>query len=257
MAGSLSSRPAPEVGADRRPITEDTLFGGGLVCRQHADGYRFSVDAVLAAHFCRPAARARILDLGAGCGVIGLILAHRHPAVRVTGLELQPALAALAADNIHCNALQDRVRILEGDAREIGRVLAPESFDLVVCNPPYRPQGSGRASRGDEAATARHELSASLADMVRAAAFCVRNRGAVVFVYPATRLATLLHRLQERMLVPKRLQPVYSYPGDRRGRLVLVEAVKNGGEELLLLPPLYVYEWKNGPYSPEMRAMYE
>ncbi len=257
MAGSISSWPVPEAVTDRRPITEDSLFQGRLVCRQHADGYRFSVDAVLAAHFCRPAAGATVLDLGAGCGVIGLILAHRHPAVWVTGLELQPALAALAADNIRCNSLQDRVRILEGDAREIDRVLTPESFDLVVCNPPYRPRGSGRACRGDEAAMARHELAASLADMVRAAGFCVRNRGAVVFVYPATRLAILLHRLQERKLVPKRLQPVYSYPGDRRGRLALVEAVKNGGEELLLLPPLYIYEGRNGAYSPEMQAMYE
>lgn len=238
-------------------ITEDSLFQGRLVCRQHADGYRFSVDAVLAAHFCRPGSGATVLDLGAGCGVIALILAHRHAHVRVTGIELQPGLAALAAENIRRNAMQDRVRIVEGDARQIGRVLAPESFDLVVCNPPYRGLGSGRASSAGEAAIARHELRATLADMVRAAAFCVRNRGGVVFVYPAARMATLLYRLQERNLVPKRLQPVYSYPEDRCGRLVLVEAVKNGGEELRLLPPLFVYARKNGPYSREMQEMYD
>ncbi|HFQ89412.1 MAG TPA: methyltransferase domain-containing protein, partial [Desulfobulbus sp.] len=178
-------------------ITEDSLFQGRLVCRQHADGYRFSVDAVLAAHFCHPGSGATVLDLGAGCGVIGLILAHRHAHVRVTGIELQPGLAALAAENIRRNAMQDRVRIVEGDARQIGRVLAPESFDLVVCNPPYRGLGSGRASSAGEAAIARHELRATLADMVGAAAFCVRNRGGVVFVYPAARMATLLYRLQE------------------------------------------------------------
>ncbi len=257
MATSASPWSAPEVDDGcRRPVTGDSLFRGRLICRQYADGYRFSVDAVLAAHFCRPAEGATVLDLGAGCGVIGLILAHRYPRVRVTGLELQPDLVALAADNIGLNHMQDRVRIEEGDARIIGRFLAPESFDLVVCNPPYRGRGSGRASRAGEAAIARHELRATLADMVAAAAFCVRNRGAVVFVYPASRMATLLYRLQERNLAPKRLRPVYSYPEDRRGRLVLVEAVKNGGEELDLLPPLYIYERKNGPYSREMQEMY-
>ena len=73
------------------PLTDDTLFNGRLVCRQHRNGYRFSLDAVLLAHFCQPASRDKVLDLGCGCGVIGLVLCYRHPEVQVTGLELQPA----------------------------------------------------------------------------------------------------------------------------------------------------------------------
>ena len=135
--------------------------------------------------------------------------------------------------------------------------MQPESFDLVVSNPPYRRPGSGRINREDECAIARHELTADLASIISAAAFCVKNRGAVVCIYPADRLATLIAAMQDQRLVPKRLQPVYSYPEDDRARLVMVEAVKNGGEGVHLLPPFYIYQHPNGPYSPEMAKLYQ
>jgi len=237
--------------------TDDALFDGRLVCRQHRDGYRFSVDSVLVAHFCRPQQKDRVLDIGCGCGVIDLILCHRYPELQVTGLELQPALAKLARANAAANDFQHRFQVREGDLRQIRALMQPESFDLVVSNPPYRRPGSGRINRDDECAIARHELTADLASVVRAAAFCVRNRGMVVCIYPADRLATLVAALQAHRLVPKRLQPVYSYPEDDRARLVMVEAVKNGGEGLQLLAPFYIYQYPDGPYSPAMAKLYQ
>ena len=87
------------------PLTNDTLFDGRLICRQYRQGYRFSVDAVLAAHFCRIQTDDHIFDLGCGCGVIGLIIAFRHQGegVRVTGLEFQSDLVMLAHDNVLAN----------------------------------------------------------------------------------------------------------------------------------------------------------
>jgi tRNA1(Val) A37 N6-methylase TrmN6 len=238
-------------------FTDDALFDGCLICRQHRDGYRFSVDAVLAAHFCAPPPRGKVLDLGCGCGVIGLILCYRHPELQVTGLELQPKLAELTRNNAAANSLVDRLQVQEGDLRRIGDYLAPESFDCVVTNPPYRKPGSGRINAGDESAIARHELTADMDSVLAAASFCVKNRGSVTAIYPAARLATLMAVLPKYRLIPKRLQPVYSYPEDTQARLVLVEAVKNGGEGLAVLPPLYIYQYSDGPYSPEMAALYK
>lgn len=240
-----------------RQLTYDTLFDGALICRQYRNGYRFSVDAVLVAHFCRISGPCTVLDLGCGSGVIGLILAFLHPQIMIQGLDIQDDFVALAKDNICNNKLGHRFEVTLGDARHIGESLAPESFDLVVCNPPYRKCGSGRVSHGCQAAIARHELKADLGDMLAAAAFCVKNRGAVVFVYPAVRFAHLAAGLAEKKLALKRLQPVYSYPDDSRARLVLIEAVKNGGEECRILPPLYIYSSRDGAYSPEMERMYD
>ncbi len=219
-------------------LTDDTLFNGRLVCQQHRDGYRFSVDAVLVAHFCRPDPKDRVLDLGCGCGVIGLILCHRYPELHITGLELQPALAELTEQNVQANGFQDRFAVEQRDLRRIKQHLRAESYDLVLSNPPYHKVGSGRISREDECALARHELTADPNSVIAAAAFAVKNRGRVICIYPAERLATVTAAMMNKRLVPKRLQPVYSYPEDDRAGLVMIEAVKNGGEGLRLLPPL-------------------
>jgi tRNA1Val (adenine37-N6)-methyltransferase len=247
----------PETHPATTDLTDDTLFAGRLICRQRRDGYRFSVDAVLAAHFPVPKAGQRVLDLGCGCGVIGLVLAHRHAQLTVHGVELQEDLAGLAEENGRLGGFADRFRVIRGDVREIALLLAPETFDLVICNPPYRRKDSGRINRDDQAAVARHELNGTIIDFIRAAAFAVKNRGRVVFVYPAGRSNTLLSGLHEHRLTPKRLQPVYSWPGAERACLVLVEAVKNGGEQVEILAPFFLYECRNGAYTPAMLAMYQ
>ena len=238
-------------------LTEDSLYGGRLICRQYRQGYRFSIDAVLAAHFCRPGNRDRILDLGTGSGIIGLILAYRHQTTRIAGLEFQPDLVRLAENNADRNGLSDRFQIIEGDLRDIGRFVSAESFDLVVGNPPYHQRGRGRVNPDDQRARARHEIDSTLNDVARAAAFAVKNHGPVVIVYPADRTAVLFKALNDYRLEPKRLRLVYSYPEDDQARLVLVEAVKNGGHGLHVMTPLYVYLSRDGSYSAEMQNMYE
>lgn len=243
-------------GTNGRPLSEDTLYDGTLICRQYLDGYRFSVDSILAAHFCRISGRMRVLDLGCGSGIIGLILARLHPDVGIVGLELQQDLADLAVENVHANGLFSSLQIICGDVCRVGKFVRAESFDLVVCNPPYRKCGSGRINQTDEAAIARHELKAGLDDMLAAAGFSVKNKGQVVFVYPAVRLASLIAGMQQHALAPRRLQPVYSYPEADQATLVLVEAIKNGGEGCQLLPPMYIYAAKNKGYSAEMKKLY-
>jgi tRNA1(Val) A37 N6-methylase TrmN6 len=238
-------------------ITNNTLFAGRLICRQHRHGYRFSIDAVLAAHFTAPKAGQRVLDLGCGCGVIGLVLTYRHPQITVCGLELQPDLVELARANIKENGCEQRCTVRQGDVRSIAGLLTPESYDLVVTNPPYRKTETGRLNRNDQAAHARHELHGGIEDFVRAAAFAVKNRGKVVCIYPARRCNTLMAALHIHRLIPKRLQPIYSYPSAANACLVLIEAVKNGGEQLDVLAPFFIYQQRNGSYTPAMQALYE
>ncbi|MEW6519251.1 MAG: methyltransferase [Thermodesulfobacteriota bacterium] len=237
-------------------ITEDTLFSGRLSCAQHADGYRFSVDAVLLAHFPRTRPGDRMLDLGAGCGVVSLIASYRQPQLTITALELQPQLAGLISRNIERNHLQDRISLVEGDLRQISDLFPPESFDWVVCNPPFGKLAAGRINPADEQAVCRHEIASDLSDIIRAISFSLKNRGRAALIYPANRAAVLLAGLKAAALEPKRLQIIHSYPGGE-GKLVLVEAMKNGGEELLILPPFFIYDQAAGHYSAAMARLYE
>ncbi len=256
-----NGRPLPDQqGAAGFPTREDTLFDGSLVCRQHRRGYRFSIDAVLLGHF--PAVRTgeAVLDLGTGCGIVGLILLFRHGYrnISVTGIERQMELLELAGQNCIDNGFQDRFRLIHGRVEVVDRFLAAESFSLVVANPPFYRPGSGRLCEAGQATTARHQSGAGLQGFVDAAAYCLKNRGRAAFIYPAQQAVELIAALSRRRLEPKRLQFIYSYPEAKTtATLVLVESVKNGGVGAHILPPCYIYRTRNGAYSADVQAMYQ
>jgi tRNA1Val (adenine37-N6)-methyltransferase len=175
--------------------------------------------------------------------------------VHLTCLELQKNLIALIHKNIELNGFEQRLAVLEGDLVQLKTLLPAESFDRVVCNPPYGKLGAGRKNSGSEQAVARHELRATLADVVDASFFALKNKGRAAFIYPASRAAILLTELKGRGLEPKRLRIVYSYPASV-AKLVLVEAMKGGGEELEIAPPFFIYEEPGGDYTKEMRQCY-
>lgn len=251
-----STFPAPETIEDRYSF--DSLFKGAITLRQHRKGYRFSLDAVLLAHFIRPRKNDTILDLGTGCGIVPLILTYRYgPQLHIEGIEVQESLAELAQANVAENGLEKSIIVSRADLRDIKKMFSPGTFRWVVCNPPYRHPADGRCSKGPEKAIARHELKAELQDVVTATSYLLDPGGRCAIIYPAAKLSRLITLLQSNNLIPKRLQIVYSYSEENPARLVLVEALKDGGEELEILPPFYVYEHKNGPYSKAMQKLYE
>lgn len=243
----------------KNDITRDSLFDGKISCIQHREGYRFSIDSVLLAHFPKIRRNEKILDLGTGCGIIGLILCHRYACknISISGLELQPDLAELARQNIDENGYGKRFSIIEGTLHDHRSLLEAESFNLVTANPPFYLKGTGRVNRNPEAMSARHQDQNGLACFVEAAAYGVKNRGRLVFIYPAGQAAELFFCFKAQRIEPKKMQCVYSYPGIKRGSLVIVEGIKNGGPGLEVLEPFYLYQYRNGPYSDNVQAMYQ
>ena len=246
---------SPRVPDNDQELTRDPLFSGRVVLCQPKRGYRFSVDAVLLAHFVAPRQDERILDLGTGVGVLPVILSYRRPGIRGVAIEIQPRLAGLAEANLAANGLAQSWQVVEDDFRRLAELLPPESFDWVVSNPPYRQAGSSRQNPMAEQAVARHELRADLSAVGAAMGHALKPGGRAAIVYPAARLAALLTTFRHYGLEPKRLQIVYGYPG-AEGRLVLVEALKGGGEELEILPPFYIARESGGKYTPEMASCY-
>ena len=233
--------------------TVDDLRPAGLKIIQAKHGYRFSLDPVLLCAFTRVAKGEMVADLGTGSGVVPLLLAARTDAKKIVGVEIQPELADRARRSVLLNCLQDRIDILEGDLRELQGSLEPQAFDVVVANPPFRPQGTGRQAPINERAAARHELAGGLADFLRAATYLLKGGGRFYIVFLAERLAELLAGMRERLLEPKRLRCVHSRAGEK-GTLVLVEGRKGGRAGLAMEPPLFVYEGE--AYSAEILSIY-
>lgn len=239
-------------GGDR--ITQDAFFNGRLRISQTHGGYRFSIDAVILAGHITPRAGQSVLDLGTGCGIIPLILAYRHPAVHIVGVEVQATLAALAAENVTANAMAERIAILHQDMKTLTCDTFPTPFDWIISNPPYRMVSSGRINPDPQKAIARHELSVSLAEVVEVGRRLLKKGGKFAVVYPAGRTADVLVNMRLAAIEPKRMRMVHS---NRQGeaKLVMVEGTKDGRSGLQALPPLVIYR-PNGAYTPEMEAFF-
>ncbi|HEX9146255.1 MAG TPA: tRNA1(Val) (adenine(37)-N6)-methyltransferase [Candidatus Binatia bacterium] len=233
--------------------TLDTLFNGQLRILQTRKGYRFSLDAVLLAHFASDKAKEKIADLGTGNGVIPMILAYRNPLISVLGVEVQEGLAYRARRNVQLNNLDKRIRIIQGDVRAINRIVAPESFGAVLCNPPYRKPTSGRLSPSAERKIARHEIMGTLHHFLEAGRYLLKANGRMSLIYPAVRCIDLLQGMRDAGLEPKRLRIVYSSK-DAEASLILAEGVKGGRSGAKIMAPLFIYE-RGKTYSAEVAAM--
>ncbi len=233
--------------------TLDELRGAGLRIIQAKKGYRFSLDPVLLCAFSRLHAQESAVDLGAGCGVVSLLMARRSPSGRIVGVERQGELAERARRSVHLNALADRVRIVEGDLRRIADLLPRDTFDVVLTNPPFRAVGTGRQAALGERAAARHELAGGIEEFLRASHVLLKEKGRIYLIFLAERLAELLEAMRRHGLEPKRLRCVHARSG-AEARMVLVEGRKGGSPGMAVEPPLYVYEGEG--YSPEVAAIY-
>ncbi len=239
--------------ADEQPTT-DVFFGGRLVVHQDRNGYRFSIDAVLLAHQVtfRKADR-RVVDLGTGVGILPLILAYRHAALSICGVEIQPALARKARENVKTNDLADRIQILEADLQSINPRRLGYVADVVVSNPPYRQVRSGRINPNRERAVARHEIAVTLEGLVRTVRRVLRTGGYFWSIYPAQRLPELIGTLQRFNIEPKFMRMVHSRE-DSEAKMVLTAAVKAATAGLTVGPPLIIYRDRKN-YSEEVQRM--
>ncbi len=232
-------------------VRKETL--AGRVIYQPEKGYRYSLEAYLLASFVNLRKGERALELGAGCGIISLLLAWRYPQNLFWGLEIQPALLFCFGRNVRENDLSNRVLPVAGDVK--APPFKAGSFEVVFTNPPFYPQGEGRLSPDPQERLARHEILATLEDFLAASSLLLRDKGRFFLICAARRLAEVFSSLPKYRLEPKVLRIVHSYPGSE-GRLFLLEALKGGGKELRILPPLFVYTRKGGPYTEELKGMF-
>jgi len=235
--------------------TLDEILAGRLRIFQKKKGYRFSLDAILLAHFAALKSKSKAIDLGTGSGVIPLILATRFPHVAWTGLEIQTDLAQLARKSVQLNCLQNQINIIQGDARKIKSIFPVHSFDAVTFNPPYRRINSGRINPDQEKAIARHEINGSLQEFLQAAKYLLKPAGKVFTIYPAKRLAELVSLFRANSLEPKRMKFVFS-DGDSPAALVLAEGRSGSREELKIESSLIVYG-KDKKYTSQMNGIFK
>lgn len=224
-----------------------TLFNGGLELLQPRRGPRTSVDALLLADFLAPG-DGPVAELGLGNGAASLAALYLHKANSAWGIEIQRDLAALAERNARETGLPLTVKT--GDLRLREDLGEPGRFTRVIANPPFRRPDDGHRSPSSSRDAARREVFGGLLDFLDAALLLLAEGGRFTLIYPARRLAELTAELRSRRLEPKRMRLVHPSP-ERPAGLVLLEAVKGGGAELEIPPPLFTHG-TDGAYTDEM-----
>lgn len=214
-------------------------FPRGL--EQPKTGFRFSTDSLLISSFVSVPSKARVLDLGTGCGVIplGIMLCNPGKQISISGIDINSEMVSAAQSNIAALGFSDEISVFNGNVCE--PVFAPAgSYDLVVSNPPYRTEGRGRSCPDDAKNKARFEVECGLDEFTATASRMVRNRGRVCFVFLAERLTELISSFTSHRLEPKRIKFIHGRINSP-AKVVMVEAVKNGKPGLQLEPPLILY----------------
>ena len=233
----------------------DELQRGGFRLIQDPEKFCFGTDAVLLADFAKAKARERVCDLCTGTGVIPLLMLARYPGSFYTGVEIQPDMAEMASRSMKLNEVEEQIRILTGDLREIRSFLPASSFDVVTVNPPYmkvRPD----SLKNDSASVslARHEIACSLSDVMAAAKYLLRTHGHFYMVHRPSRLSEIFEEMLKAGIEPKRMQLVYPYQ-NKEAAQVLIEGTLGGGREMRVEPPLITYE-APGVYTEAMLKVY-
>jgi len=239
--------------AHTEQTTDDAFLGGALRILQPTHGYRAGLDALLLAASVTSA--ARVLDVGAGVGVVGIAVAHRLVDAEVVLIERDPRLARLARANIVRNGLKQRVRVIEADVTgpfsilaELG--VAAESFDHVLANPPY--DTVGRCTVGRDKGASHAMPGGDFERWVRFMAAVARAGGRVSLIHRTEALGAILAATRGRF-GGHIIIPVHARPAAASNRN-LVRAAK-GSRALLKLLPGIVLHGDDGRFRPEIDAV--
>jgi tRNA1(Val) A37 N6-methylase TrmN6 len=225
-----------------------------LRLRQAPRGHRAGTDAVLLAASLPDGAR-RVVDLGAGSGVVGLRVAQMEPSALVALVERDGDVAALARTNIALNALDQRARVVEADVFGLsGATEFREAFDCVLTNPPFHEQGSVRVSPDTGKANAHvFGTGETLDGWLRNAAAILAPKGRLVMIHRADSTAEVLPAMAKRFgdIGLRFIHPTVEEPAIR----VLASGIKGSRAPIRVLPPLVLNA--RGRFTPEAEALHQ
>lgn len=226
----------------------ETLFNG-YTLEIVPGAFPLSTDSMVLADFVKLPRQARVLDLGSGCGTLGVLLCAKDSGCAVTGIELDKNAHAAALRNCRQNELQGRLNSICGDLGAITDLFSPGCFDICVSNPPYFTAGFPSKSTPQ----ARHEQTCSLQTLMNSAAYALKFGGDFYLVHKPERLAEIFAAACQNKLEPKRLC-LLRHKEDGPVALVLIQCRK--GAKPGLVWEETVLHGKDGSRTADYRRIY-
>ena len=235
-------------------VVNDLVYFDNLKIVQNKEYFNFSLDSVLLPNFCcLNKSTKKIIDLCTGNAPIPLILSTMTNA-NIIGVEIQKNIYDLAIKSVKINKLEEKINIINEDVRKIDNYFDTDTFDLITCNPPYFKVGDHNINPNDKKAIARHEVLATLDDIVKEASILLNSKGYFAMVHRPLRLIEIIDTFRKYKIEPKRLQFVYPKFGSECNH-ILIEGIKDGAPGLKVLEPIFVYG-DDGKWTKEILKIY-
>ena len=233
----------------------DDLEFEDLKIIQNIDGFCFGIDSVLISDFAKNIRNnSVVVDLGTGTGIISILLSKKTLAKKIYGVEIQKEVCEMAKRSVLLNNLQDKIEIINEDIKEISEKLGIQMCDAVVTNPPYKKYGTGVLNEKESKIISRHEKECTLEDVIKQSFKILKDKGSFYMVHRPDRLVDIIFLMRKYKIEPKELRIVYSNMTSK-AVLILIKGIKNAGEELKLINPLYIYN-EDGTYTDEILRIY-
>lgn len=228
-----------------------------LTIIQKKDGLTFGTDAFMLASFIKGNPRHRAAELGAGTGIISLLLGARERFSSITALEIQKDFADVASRNALLNGMSERVSVLCKDVTKVSAADIGGEVDVVFSNPPYMKTDSGKRNESDYKYIARHEVCGDIGDFCAAAFRLLKHGGKFYAVWRPDRLTDMIDAMRKNRLEPKIMTFVHA-DSESIPSIVLISATKGGASGMKVTPPLLLYNGKErGQMSEAAQKIYD
>ena len=233
----------------------DDLEYKGLKIIQNKEGFCFGIDSVLLSDFAKNIKKdSVVVDIGTGTGIISILLSKKAEIKKIYGIEIQEEVADMAKRSVKLNDLQDKIQIINKNIKNIFEEIESNKIDAIVTNPPYMKLNTGAKNEEIKKLISRHEVECNLEDIIKISYKLLKSKGEFYMVHRAERIVDILYNLRKYKLEPKEIRFIHSKVG-KEPNLVLIKAVKDAGEHLIIDLPLVVYN-NDGTYTDEILKIY-
>jgi len=230
----------------------DIVPGSNYKIIQDSKKFSYGTDAIFLSSFAK--AKGMVMDLGTGTGIIPLRLLDKGQVQYIYGVEIQDQVANLAKKSVEINKLQDKIKILHMDLKDLPNKFNKASFDVITTNPPYMKNGGALVNKDENFAMSRHEISCTLEDILRVSSYLLKPLGKFYMVHRPDRLVDIIYNMRQYNIEPKRLRFVQAKI-NKKPNLLLIEGLKGGNPDLKFDPSLIVYN-EDGSYTDEIYEIY-
>ena len=220
-----------------------------MLLYQPQSGYCYNSDSIFLYDFINHfQPKGKVLDVGAGCGVVGLLVARDNKKVELEAVEKQAAFREYAKVNARVNSIEYVLH--EGDFLELK---SDTKYDYIISNPPFYPAGVQK-SEDEMLFHARYNVNLPLEPFFKKVSQLLKPRSHFIFCYDATQFALVCEELAKVKMRVVDAQFVHP-KSDRAASLVMVHA-RNGSKSMMKVWPPFI-SFEGDEPSPKVQELYK